>query len=972
MSAPSQTIQFVGSSVPPITAGRYTLTVKQEITELDAAGNTKVDGVSKSYPILTKTVHIQGERFSIDPRDIDSVFPPEGGAGDYGNENVLPHITFSRKTLPWEQNCGVPDAPWLALLVFHEKDEGGIPQVVPAMVGDLSRDKFRRGESPALEKRDTTLVTKERDSKLVIATYADAARGMAWEKRPGENDWDPCLVVDVPVKLLHEIAPTQADLPWLAHSRIVSGPSEKREFSAILANRLPLREGISMACLVSLEQMAEFLPPAPGITANRQAATHVRLVVMKAWSFRCGADLQGFYHPLSTGPLALPYTKPDTETPEDTKVKNALAMGYTALDHNTRWGDRAISWYRGPFLPFGSKVTRSIPLPPVCEEGYVTGAAPLSSADEALRYDPELGMLDVSYAAAWQLGRLLALRDETFARDLYHWKRENKRKILEPQAADVFAFLAEFIQSAAQRLNPTQSARNLVNDPDRLKKHLEGARAPESVVNRFAKLRLLEGVPMDYLVPDERMLPPESLRFFQVDLNWVYSLVEGAYSVARVSTGDKKQDAATCPHDVYRQISGFLLRSAIVSGWPTLQAQVEVSNPSATYKQLRCQRITPDILLYLVEVEGQGVITSVTLQVPPENIEFQLPKSATFRDPGRSVVYIRKLAQGETTAAHFAYKLTGVSTPSLTWDNERERLSLKFEPAEETDDFEWQFLVDDRPFLPPVPIRAAAGRTRRAPGPRRDAGAARQVEVEIPLIDDLPAGEIAVRVRPAAPPPRIKPGRWMTSGTLHRPAAFETQPVLGYRVGEDSITAEWPASNASMTLAAQLFHTSPWTQKSSPIGAVVKVLSPQAPQKIRAVLKFGDDLGCGKVQVRFRPTTPATGKNLPGAWGTSTQSLIRLVAPIRGYNQGEGASQLLFFAHEYNSSQIHHSTIEIFITADPPSAAHPVYSMRGIGRRMLYDVKPEHLIPGRYWVHARSVGQDDRIINSTFFSSATR
>ena len=81
---------------------------------------------------------------------------------------------------------------------------------------------------------------------------------------------------------------------------------------------------------------------------------------------------------------------------------------------------------------------------------------------------------------------------------------------------------------------------------------------------------------------------------------------------------------------------------------------------------------------------------------------------------------------------------------------------------------------------------------------------------------------------------------------------------------------------------------------------------------------------------------------------------------------------MLFFAHEYNSSQIHHSTIEIFITADPPSAAHPVYSMRGIGRRMLYDVKPEHLIPGRYWVHARSVGQDDRIINSTFFSSATR
>jgi hypothetical protein len=959
MSALSQTIQFVDSSVPPITADRYTLTVKQEITELDAAGNAKAGGVTKLYPVLTKIVHIQGERFSIDPRDIDSVFPPEGGAGDYGNENILPHITFSRKTLPWEQNCGVPHAPWLALLVFHEKDEGGIPQIVPAMVGDLSRVKFRPGESPALEKRDSTLVTKERESRVVIATYADAA---TWEKRPGENDWDPCLVVDVPVRLMHEIAPTKKDLPWLAHSRIIIRGPETREFSAILANRLPLREGISMACLVSLEQMAEFLPPAPDITANRLAATHVRLVVMKAWSFRCGADFQGFYHPLTTGPLALPYTKPDSETPEDTKVKNALAMGYTALDHNTRWGDRAISWYRGPFLPFNSKVTRSIPLPPICEEGYVTGTAPLSSADEALRYDPELGMLDVSYAAAWQLGRLMALRDETFAHDLYQWKRENRRKIMEPQTADVFALLAEFIQSVAQKVNqsgsngtnhpdgeihPTQSARDLINDPDKLKKHLAGARAPESVVDRLAKLRRLEGVPMDYLVPDERMLPPESLRFFQVDLNWVYSLVEGAYSVARVSTGDKKQDAATCPHEVYRQVSGFLLRSAIVSGWPTLEAQVEVSSPSAAYKQLRCERITPDILLYLMEVEGQGVITSVTLQVPPENIEFQLPKpkSAPFRDGGRSVVDIQALAQGETTAAHFARKLTGVVIPSLTWNTERECLSLKFEPADRTDDYEWQFLVNDRPFLPPVPIRAPAG-------------PAHLIEMELPLNDDLPHGEIAVRVRPAAPPPRIKPGRWMTSTTLHRPPASDAQPVLSYRLGEDWITAEWPAPNVSVTLAAQLG------------GAVVKVQSRGTQPKIRAVLKFGDDLPPGKIQVRFRfrLISPATAKHLPAAWGKSTQSLIRLQTPIFGGGEttySNGVLKLTFFDQDFNISNAGGSNLEMFLTTGQRNISNPVYSARGSGRRVDFTVTPENAPSGRYSVMARVIGQDNHMISSS-------
>lgn len=656
MSDLVKTIQFVEPCVPPITPGRYTLTVKQEVTELNADGKIKDQGIRESYSTATKIVHVQGARFSIDPRDIHSVFPPDGGVGDYGNENAVPHITFSRRSLPWEQRSGVPvtenqlPAPWLALLVFHETDEGGLPAIVPAMVGDLSRKKFRPGQS--LVERNSTLM-----AAAGTASYADLLHPNDWIRRPGENEWDACLTVDISTGLFAQIAPTRDDLPWLAHARIASAPQETRAFSAVIANRVPLREGSSTACLVSLEQIAAWLPPAQIILANGGNATHVRLVVLKAWSFRCGADLKGFHHRISTGPLKVPFTKANALTPEDVQVKNALAMGFTALDHQTRWGDQAISWYRGPFLPFSSRIADNIPRPPICENGYETGTTPLSCADEALRYDPELGMLDASYAAAWQLGRLLALRDETFARDLYHWKRENKRKILKPQATDVFAFLAELMQAAAQLPNPVQSARDLVNDPVRLKAHLAGVRAPESVVSRLDKLRRLEGVPLDYLVPDERMLPTESLRFFQVDQNWVYSLVEGAYSIARVSTDDQKQDAATCPHEVYTQVSGFLLRSRIVSDWPNLEAQIEVSDRLAKFRTLRCERITPDILLCLVEVEGQGIITSATLQVPQENLEFHFPASAKFRDTGKSVVDIHSLAAGESSAAEFAVSL---------------------------------------------------------------------------------------------------------------------------------------------------------------------------------------------------------------------------------------------------------------------------------------------------------------------------
>ncbi len=65
-----------------------------------------------------------------------------------------------------------------------------------------------------------------------------------------------------------------------------------------------------------------------------------------------------------------------------------------------------MSWYRGPLVP------------------VVIPAATLNlifaNADEALQYDAKTGLLDASYAAAWQLGRLLALQAPEFARTLFH------------------------------------------------------------------------------------------------------------------------------------------------------------------------------------------------------------------------------------------------------------------------------------------------------------------------------------------------------------------------------------------------------------------------------------------------------------------------------------------------------------------------------------------------------------------------
>ena len=101
--------------------------------------------------------------------------------------------------------------------------------------------------------------------------------------------------------------------------------------------------------------------------------------------------------------LTLPYAG------SNVVVKDALQMSYVPLNHNLRTAGQTVSWYRGPLLPY------SISEPRV--------KFPISSPDQATRFDPTTGMLDASYAAAWTLGRQLALQNKAFSTALYEWKR---------------------------------------------------------------------------------------------------------------------------------------------------------------------------------------------------------------------------------------------------------------------------------------------------------------------------------------------------------------------------------------------------------------------------------------------------------------------------------------------------------------------------------------------------------------------
>ncbi len=146
---------------------------------------------------------------------------------------------------------------------------------------------------------------------------------------------------------------------------------------------------------------------------------------------------------------------------------------------------------------------------------------------------------------------------------------------------------------------------------------------PGDVAGALHAVALLQGVPFGYLVPDDAMLPTESIRFFILDPNWINALLQGAASIGRSCSLEASVDAtlvsklyaaATPPSPV----TGFLLRSNVVTGWPGIEVRAYDSNNAPLTTVLRQDILAPSVLLFMV----QGVIDHVDLSEPAEALHF--------------------------------------------------------------------------------------------------------------------------------------------------------------------------------------------------------------------------------------------------------------------------------------------------------------------------------------------------------------
>ncbi|MEU3622114.1 hypothetical protein BS329_34010 [Amycolatopsis coloradensis] len=614
-TAQSLTVALHDSFTPGLPGGKYCLTINQELRDRE---NNLVDS-GKYFLPLKQEFTVFAPRFSVDGTLVHAVNPPPGTQGGY--DDLLPHVTLSHPQLPWERNIGDGvTGPWVALLLFR--------------ADEILDDPDARG------------LTTPRTAKELITTSADVATPDIKDTSLADAA-EPCRTIEVAADTFAKLAPRAADLPFLAHCRKVTQPRTARGeelkpgyFGVVLAHRLPREPGPWVAHLVSLEGHGKHL-------AGLGSARRIRLASLWSWSFRAVKTDAARQFPALVRGLAADQQRLTLRLPAkasgNTGVDTRLKQGYVPVPTRVRSGEHTFAWYRGPGGPVVAQ-----PPPALDPDGTAV------TSDHALSYLPDTGMFDLSYAAAWALGRSAAMADADYVAGLLRWRHRSRHHIarhLVGQAPQIWR--DELNQLLAQDLGTTLDASaapaeaslspapaglaeiaahwESTRDSGELGADLAGIGRDEPVLGDWlSRLCLLEPVPFHYLVPDARMLPPESLRFFHIDPDWIGALVSGALSLGSCLSTDVVANTAASRGKFPAPVAGFLIRSALVSGWPDLVLTAVAKDTGKSFHEvrpLRHDRLAPDVLLCLYD----EVPDELCVDEPKQGLNFGVDPGNTLR-----------------------------------------------------------------------------------------------------------------------------------------------------------------------------------------------------------------------------------------------------------------------------------------------------------------------------------------------------
>ena len=609
-------IRFYDNYVPTLEVGDYLINVVQQFNPLN-------QNIEEERYVTSQAFSVQGPRYNLPAEDIFSIFPPNNSLGVF--DQFLPQVVLTKQDLPWERDIFDDretghQTPWMALLIFSEDE-------VQKAVTDTGILLLPQSLGTPTNRTVTTIIPASdfhhphTDATILWPTISDE-----WYETDEYLQSTQCTVIDISPEAFTRLIPCRKDLRYLSHVRQVDATAKESEvlkisgagwYSVLVGNRLPAtpapgskdRPKRSIVHLVSLEGFEKYIGEDTVDLTQAGAIQRVRMISFQSWSFTCHPELdesfaelvQGLLHekttntPKSTS-FVLPVTEPVDESEDAQYAYQTIQSGYAPLRYQTRLGEQTFGWYRGPLSP--------VPVQNFISTKQQTPNSPANwkpfdTASSALIYDKARGLFDVSYAVAWETGRLLALSNGHLSQELLDWQRKGhhlldliiERKNQIPALKDfdpanpvsekdlldqiqryavtgdfMTYLLTQFSGQIAPKLSeeppsqpdsppatpfpaypdqPTppanpQTIADLLQQTDVMNAIREvGGQELDDICDWLAQLYLLIGVPFENLVPHGGLLPTESVRFFYLDSNWLETLVEGAMSIGIESSRDR-------------------------------------------------------------------------------------------------------------------------------------------------------------------------------------------------------------------------------------------------------------------------------------------------------------------------------------------------------------------------------------------------------------------------------------------------
>ncbi|HYP24905.1 MAG TPA: hypothetical protein VEV43_15160 [Actinomycetota bacterium] len=472
---------------PALPAGTYRLETSQRIT---------YDSQTQSLPSAGQTIELVAPRFRMSGSELLSTFPPAFAQGPFSNR--FAQVALKRRTLPWERDPGAGadgrKTPWLMLVVLA-KGEGELEPNTPLSSSDLAELRTAVGLSQAeaaeagscdvlrvtgrivrkcfpsrtdlpylahvreVNLLDTETAAGDDDGFVAIVTSNRVLRGRQSYTAYLVSVEGQLGALQGPRETTDEVGPAATtpgdpgggggrDLLMIKEHPVANlfasdavksaardaGRSDVKRVTEHQRERLqgwddPVDAvGGAGEHLVSHELFAhakdrgmivelghiEVLAAAD--TEPGDDRVH-RFPVLAHWTFQTigNGDFETVMRGLDVGLLG-------TVDADAEDAPTVVPTGHVLIDRRTRKGEVSAGWYRGPLVPHELEDRDDVPL---------------HAAEQALRIGAD-GIEDLSYASAFELGRLMALADPRFVAALVAWRRRGATRRWRRLSSELF------------------------------------------------------------------------------------------------------------------------------------------------------------------------------------------------------------------------------------------------------------------------------------------------------------------------------------------------------------------------------------------------------------------------------------------------------------------------------------------------------------------------------------------------------